>query len=64
VLDGEEPFFVSDEAKIWDVSMDPPEELVRRCSEYAGESVSLDDLKQLLWKLLPQISAKRKNHSQ
>lgn len=64
VLDGEEPFFVSDEAKIWDVSMDSPEELSRRCSEYAGEPVSLDDLKQPLWKLLPQLSAKRKNHRQ
>ena len=64
VLDGEEPFFVSDEAKIWDVSMDSPEELIRRCSEYAGEPVSLEDLKQPLWKLLPQLSATRKNHSQ
>ena len=64
VLDGEEPFFVSDEAKIWDVSTDSPEELIRRCSEYAGEPVCLDDLKQPLWKLLPQLSAKRKNHSQ
>lgn len=64
VLDGEEPFFVSDEAKIWDVSMDSPEELIRRCSEYAGEPVSLEDLKQPLWKLLPQLSAKRRNHIQ
>ena len=64
VLDGEEPFFASDEAKIWDVSMDSPEELIRRCSEYAGEPVSLEDLKQLLWKLLPQLNARRKRHSQ
>lgn len=64
VLDGEEPFFVSDEATVWDVSMDSPEELIRRCSEFAGEPVSLDDLKQPLWKLFPQLSARRKNHSQ
>ena len=64
VLDGEEPFFASDEAKIWDVSMDSPEELIRRCSEYAGEPVSLEDLKQPLWKLLPQRNARRKRHSQ
>jgi hypothetical protein len=64
VLDGEEPFFASDEAKIWDVSMDSPEELIRRCSEYAGEPVSLEDLKQPLWKLLPQLNARRKRHSQ
>jgi len=64
VLDGEEPFFASDEAKIWDVSMDSPEELIRRCSEYAGEPVSLEDLKQHLWKLLPQLNARRKRHSQ
>lgn len=55
-----EPVFVGDEATIWDVSMAAPEELVRRCSEYYGTSVSLDDLKQPLWKLLPQLSARRK----
>ena len=64
VLDREEPFFVSDEAKIWDVSTDSPEELIRRCSEYAGEPVSLEDLKQPLRKLLPQLRAKRRNHLQ
>ena len=64
VLDGEEPFFVSDEATVWDVSMASPEELIRKCSEYAGKPVSLEDLKQPLWKLLPQLSATRKNHSQ
>ena len=60
----QEPFFASDEAKIWDVSMDSPEELIRRCSEYAGEPVSLEDLKQPLRKLLPQLRAKRRNHLQ
>jgi hypothetical protein len=60
VLGGEyEWLFLSDEATIWDVSMAAPEELLRRCSEYYGTAVSLDDLKQPLWKLLPQLSARR-----
>jgi len=59
VLYDEEPFFVSDEAKIWDVSMATPEELIRRCSEYYGISVSLEDFKQPLWKLLSQLSSRR-----
>jgi hypothetical protein len=63
VLDGEESVFVSDEATVWDVSMASPEELIRRCSQYAGKPVSLEDLKQPLWKLLPQLSATHKSHS-
>ena len=59
VLYDEEPLFVSDEAKIWDVSMATPEELMRRCSEYYGISVSLEDFKQPLWKLLPQLNSRR-----
>lgn len=61
VLYDEEPLFVGDEATIWDVSTATPEELLRRCSEYYRASVALEDLKQPLWKLLPQLSAKRKN---
>ncbi|HEY6390478.1 MAG TPA: hypothetical protein VIX89_04320 [Bryobacteraceae bacterium] len=60
VLYDEAPLFVGDEATIWDVSMATPEELLKRCSEYYGTSVSLDDLKQPLWRLLPQLSARRK----
>ena len=59
VLYDEEPFFVSDEATIWDVSMAAPEEIIKRCSEYYGVPVSMDDLKQPLWKLLPQLDAAR-----
>ena len=55
VLYDEEPIFVSDEATIWDVSMAAPEDLLRRCSEYYGTSVSLEDLRQPLWKLLQQL---------
>ncbi len=64
LADEYEPVFVGDEATVWDVSMAAPEELVRRCSEYYRTSVSLDDLKQPLWKLLPQLSAKRKESEQ
>jgi hypothetical protein len=60
VLYDEEPFFVGDEATIWDVSMATPEEIMKRCSEYYGIPVSMDDLKQPLWKLLPQLSAVRR----
>jgi len=60
VLYDEEPLFVSDEATIWDVSMAGPEEVIRRCSDYYGVPVSMEDLKQPLWKLLPQLDAARK----
>jgi hypothetical protein len=63
VLSGEyEPVFVGDEATIWDVSMETPEELLRRCSEHYRTSVSIEDLKQPLWKLILQLN-ERRNHS-
>jgi len=55
VLYDEEPLFVSDEATIWDVSMADPEELLKRMSAYYGNPVSIEDLKQPLWKLLRQL---------
>ncbi len=54
-----EPFFIGDEATIWDVSMDSAEELLRRCSEYYGTPVSMEDLNQPLWKLIPQLDERR-----
>jgi hypothetical protein len=60
VLYDEEPLFVSDEATIWAVSTASPEEIIRWCSEYYGVPVSMEDLKQPLWKLLPQLDAARK----
>jgi len=61
-LSGEyDPIFVSDEATIWDVSMEAPEELLRRCSEHYETSVSIEDLKQPLWKLIRQLDDRR-NH--
>jgi hypothetical protein len=63
VLSGEyEPVFVGDEATIWDVSMETPEELLRRCSEHYRTSASIEDLKQPLWKLIRQLN-ERRNHS-
>jgi len=63
VLSGEyEPVFVGDEATIWDVSMETPEELLRRCSEHYRTSVSIEDFKQRLWKLIRQLN-ERRNHS-
>ena len=59
VLYDEEPFFISDEAKIWDVSTSTPQELLKRCSDYYGMPVSLEDLKQPLWKLLLLLSKRR-----
>ena len=58
ILDDEQ-FFVSDEAKVWDVSMAEPEELRTRISEYYGKAVSMDDLNQPLWKLLRQLNEGR-----
>ncbi|MDP8988487.1 MAG: hypothetical protein M3N41_00210 [Acidobacteriota bacterium] len=58
VLYDEEPLFIIDEAKIWDVSTSTPQVLIKRCSDYYGIPVSLEDLNQPLWKLLPLLSKK------
>ena len=60
VLFDEEPVFVSDEATIWDVSMSTADDLLERCSKYYGKSLSVEDLKQPLWKLLQQLNEGRK----
>lgn len=59
VVSDEESLFISDEATILDVSMAPPEELMRRCSEYYRTSVSREDLKQPLWKLIRALNERR-----
>ena len=59
VLYDEEPFFISDEATIWDVSTSTPQELIKRCSGYYGTPVSREDLSQPLWKLLPLLGQRR-----
>jgi hypothetical protein len=59
VLFDEEPTFVSDEATIWDVSTSTADELLERCSKSYGKVLSVDDLKQPLWKLLRQVNEGR-----
>jgi hypothetical protein len=56
VLHDEKPLFVSDEATIWDVSTSEAAELLIRLSQHYRKSVSIDDLKQPLWKLLRQMN--------
>jgi hypothetical protein len=60
VLFDEEPLFVSDEASVGDVSMGSQEELIKRCSEYYGTSISAHDLNQPLWKLIRQLNESRR----
>jgi hypothetical protein len=58
ILD-DEPFFVSDEASILDVSGAEPEELITRISTYYGRTMSMADLQQPLWKLIRQLNEGR-----
>ena len=59
ILDDEDPLFVSDEAKIWDLTLSPATELVDRCSRYYGTTLSESDLDQPLWKLIKMLDARR-----
>jgi hypothetical protein len=59
VLHDEHTLFISDEATIWDVSMAIPEDLLNRLSQHYGKPLSMDDLKQPLWKLLRQLDEGR-----
>jgi hypothetical protein len=60
ILPEEEPLFISDEATIWDVSTSATtEELLARCSKYYRKTVSAEDLRQPLWKLLQQLNEGR-----
>ena len=56
VLYDEKPLFVSDEATILDVSTSEAAELLIRLSKHYQKPVSMDDLKQPLWKLLRQMN--------
>jgi hypothetical protein len=56
VLYDEEPFFISDEATIWDISTSDVDELLKRCSEAYSRAISKDDLDQPLWKLVGQLN--------
>jgi hypothetical protein len=60
VLYDEDPnFWISDEATIWEVSMAAPQDLLLRVNKYYGMPVTIEGLKQPLWKLLPQLKARR-----
>lgn len=59
VLYDEELLFIGDEATIWDVSVSTSDELLRRCSDFYGVPVSLEDFKKPLWQLLSELAALR-----
>ena len=54
-----EPVFLSDDAKIWDVSTLSAEELLHRCSEYYRKDVTLDDFNKPLWQLVRSLNETR-----
>jgi hypothetical protein len=56
VLHDEKPLFVSDEATIWDVSTSLAPDLIIRLYQHYQKAVTMDDLKQPLWKLLRQMN--------
>jgi hypothetical protein len=61
VLYDEEPIFVSDEAKLWDVSMSAADVILERCRTFYGVPLSLEETQQLpLWKLLLLLDKRRK----
>jgi hypothetical protein len=55
-LSEERPRIVCDEATMWDVSMLAPADLLTRLSQHYHKSVSKDDLRLPLWKLLRQLN--------
>ena len=59
VLQSEAPFFVSDEATVFDVSLASTEELLKRLSDYYHTSVSAEELRKPLWELLPDLEKRR-----
>jgi hypothetical protein len=54
-----EPLFVSDDAKIWDVTLSPPEELIQRCIDHYGIMLTIEDLDQPLWELIRVLDESR-----
>jgi hypothetical protein len=59
VIDDYEPIYVSDDAKIWDVTLYDAEELTSRFSDYYGILVPRASLDLPLWQLLEEVSQKR-----
>ena len=64
VLYDEEPLFVSDEATVWDVSLGPDvDELRRRCLEFYGVDLRPHDFKRSLWSLIEHLDRSRTKHT-
>jgi hypothetical protein len=59
ILYNEPPLFVSDEATIWSISAEEAEELLKRCADFYGKTLTVADLKQPLWKLIRQVNEGR-----
>lgn len=55
-----EPLFVSDEAKIWDVSTETADQLIVRLRDYYGFAPTAQDLDLPLWQLVVKLDSKRK----
>jgi hypothetical protein len=64
VLYDEEPVFISDEANVFDISTSEPAELLKRCFDYYGKSITRDDLKLPLWQLVTRLSEGREPEPQ
>ncbi len=55
VLFDEEPLFVSDEATLFDVWSGDITEILDRCSQFYGVSVTMEDAQLPLWKFIPHL---------
>jgi hypothetical protein len=51
------PWFVSDEATIFDVSTLAPDEMLERLASHYGRKVQITDLTLPIWKLVDQLFA-------
>ncbi len=59
VLYDEEPFFISDEATLWAVSMSDTHEILERIRSYYKVPIAMSDTKQPLWQLLIFLEERR-----
>lgn len=62
ILYDEEPLFVSDEATLWSIATASVDEVLERCRNYYGVTLSFEETQELpLWKLLRVLDKRRKN---
>jgi hypothetical protein len=60
MLDAEEqPYFISDETTLYDVSSDEEAELINRCIEHYGVLLEPHHLSLPLWKLIDHLESRR-----